>query len=190
MSIAWLAITTISYESSVARSLTISGTTILVLSFITSRLEYCFILYSDLSSGWLACLDRVLRFVARIIGRIPNLGNVSSFMLDVLNWLLSATVLYTWFLCLVWRCQLGCAPVYLWNLCRPVLGSQGGGCSLCCLPARLPCRTMLLQWWAQRRGLGSHLELRLLPRTISDTFYTSLKTALFAGVGALMSRDP
>ena len=125
-------------------------------------LDYCSSLYSGLPSGRLACLDRVLRSAARLIGRIPKFGHVSNYMLETLHWLpIRQRIVYR-IASLVWRCQLGLAPSYLRDLCRPVSGAQGSrslrsserGCSQSRLPAQLLCKIVLSQWWAQPSGMG------------------------------------
>src|SRR6218665_3014776 len=68
----------------VARSLSPGAAATLVHSFITIRLDYCLSLYSGLPSVRLASLSRVLRSAARLIGRIPKFGHVSSYILEVL----------------------------------------------------------------------------------------------------------
>ena len=46
-------------------------------------------------------------------------------MLDVLHWLPVRQRIQYRVVSLVWRCQLGLAPAYLRDLCRPVSGAQG-----------------------------------------------------------------
>ena len=46
-------------------------------------------------------------------------------MLDVLHWLPVRQRIQYRVVSLVWRCQLGLAPAYLRDLCRPVSGIQG-----------------------------------------------------------------
>src|SRR6218665_3538020 len=91
---------------------------------------------------------------------------------------------------------MGLAPTYLIDLCRPVSGSRSSrslrsserGCS----QSRLPVGpTTIMQSRAHSvvaPTVWNSLPpaLRLLPRTLSDTFYTQLKTVLFdrAGVGS------
>ena len=178
----------------VARSLTPSAAATLLHSFVCARLDICSSLYSGLPSGRLACLDRVLRSAARLIGRIPKFGHVSNYMLETLYWLFIRQHIAYRIASLVWRCQMGLAPTYLRDLCRPVSGDQG------CRSLRSSGRGILIVPFArtatmQNRAFsvvgptvwnGIYLELRLLPRTLSDTFYTNLKTVLFgrAGVGS------
>src|SRR6218665_153416 len=57
-------------------------------NIITAQLDYCSSLFAGLPVGRLWCLDRVLCTAARLSGRIPKFGHVSSYMLDVLHWLL------------------------------------------------------------------------------------------------------
>src|SRR6218665_128560 len=56
----------------VTRSLTASATATLVHAFVANRLDYCSSLYAGLPACRLACLDRVLRSAARLIGGIPK----------------------------------------------------------------------------------------------------------------------
>ena len=178
----------------VARSLTTSAATTLVHSFITSRLDYCLTLYSGLPSSRLACLNRVMRSAARLIGRIPKFDHVSKYMLEVLHWLPIRQRIDYRLASLVWRCQLGIAPTYLRDLCWPVSVAQGsrslrsaGKGVLSVLFARtstMQSRAFSVVGPVVWNGLP--LELRLLPRSLSDTFYNRLKTVLFgrAGVGS------
>jgi len=95
---------------------------------------------------------------------------------------------------LVWQCQLGIASNYLIDLCRSVSGIARGrslrsaGRGVLSVPFS---RTTLMQFrafWVNGPSVwnGLPLELRLLSRTFSDTFYRRLKTVLFdrAGVGS------
>src|SRR6218665_2597646 len=106
----------------VVRSLLPGTAATLVHSFITIRLDYCLSLYSGLPSVRLASLSRVLRSEARLIGQIPKFGHVSSYMLEVLHWLPIRQRIEYRVTSMVWRCQLGLAPTYLIDLCRPVSG--------------------------------------------------------------------
>ena len=155
---------------------------------------YCLSLYSGLPSSRLTILDRILRSAARLIGQIPLFGHVLQYMLEVLRWLPVCERIEYRIASLVWRCQLGLAPTYLLDLCRPVSDSRSGR------TLRSAVREVLSVPFArtttmQRRAFsvvgpvvwnGLPLELRLLPRSLSDTFYNRLKTVLFdrAGVGS------
>ena len=138
----------------VARSLSTGAATTLVHAFVTARLDYCLSLYSGLPSGRLACLDRILRSAARLIGQIPKFSHVSNYMLEVLHWLPVRQRIEYRVASLVWRCQLGLAPTYLLDLCRPVSGtrssrslrSAGKGCSQSRLPVPLSCKVVLFLW--------------------------------------------
>src|SRR6218665_3458245 len=87
-------------------------------------------------------------------------------------------------MCLVWRCQLGLATTYLIDLCRPVSGSRSSRSlrsserGLLSVPFA---RTTIMQSRAcsvVAPTVWNSLPpaLRLLPRTLSDTFYNQLKT--------------
>ena len=178
----------------VAHALSSSAATTLVHSFVTTRLEYCLSLYSGLPSARLTCLDRILRSAARLIGQIPRFHHVSNYMLQVLHWLPIRQRIDYRIASLVWRCNLGLAPTYLLDLCRPVSESRGSRTLRSAAGGVLSApfaRTATMQ----RRAFsvvgsvvwnGLPLEFRLLPRTLSDTFYNRLKTILFdrAGVGS------
>src|SRR6218665_150478 len=70
--------------------------------------------------GLIGSLDQVLRSANHLIGHIPKYASVSTYMRDVLRWLLvSKRILYR-VSALFWRSATGCAPSYLTDLCRPV----------------------------------------------------------------------
>ena len=130
----------------------------------------------------------------RLIGQIPTFGHVSSYMLEVLHWLPIRQRIEYRVASMVWRCQLGLAPTYLIDLCRPVSGSRSSRSlrsserGLLSVPFA---RTAIMQSRAYSvvaPTVWNSLPpaLRLLPRTLSDTFYNQLKTVLFdrAGVGS------
>ena len=178
----------------VARSLTATAASTLVHAFVTTRLDYCCSLYAGLPAVRLGCLDRILRSAARLIGRIPKYDHVSGYMLDVLHWLPSEQRIAYRTAALVWRCLLGFAPAYLRELCCPVLSARGSRSLRSSEQALLLvpfARTSTMQNRAFSVGgpstwNGLPLELRLVPRTFSPTFFSHLKTVLFgrAGVGS------
>ena len=174
----------------VSRSLTPSATSTLIHSFVTARLDYCCSLYAGLPAGRLGSLDRVFRSAARLIGRIPKFARISSFMREVLHWLpLEQRIEYR-IAALVWRCSLGIAPSYLRELSCPVLSARGSR------SLRSSEQGLLLVPFArtstrQRRAFSVvgpstwnslPQALRLLPRTLSSTFFSHLKTALSAAL--------
>src|SRR6218665_7520 len=108
----------------VAGSLSPGAAATLVHSFITICLGYCLSLCSGFPSVRLASLSRVLHSAARLIGQIPKFGHVSNYMLEVLHWLPIQERIEHRVASMVWRCQLGLAPTYLIDLCRPVSGSR------------------------------------------------------------------
>ena len=152
-------------------------------------LDYRCSLYAGFPAGLLGCLDRVFCSAARLIGHKPKFAHVSSFMRDVLHWLPIEQRIEYRIAALVWRCSLGIAPSYLRVLSargsRSLRSSEQG---LLLVPfARTSTR--------QRRAFSVvgpstwnslPQALRLLPRTLSPTFFSHLKTALFsrAGVGS------
>src|SRR6218665_1961323 len=110
----------------VSRSLFCSAAAALVHAFVTSRLDHCSSILAGLPLAQTACLDRVLRCAARLIGRIPKYGSFSAYMRDTLHWLPIALRICYRVAVLVWRFLLGSAPGYLnCELCRPVSGLPG-----------------------------------------------------------------
>src|SRR6218665_4069071 len=172
----------------ISRSLTSTATATLVHAFATSQLDYCSTLYIGLPAVRLGCIERVIRTAARLIGGIPRTGHVSAYMLDVLHWLpLQQRIIFR-IGAMVWRCILGLAPAYLRDLCHPNPGTRG------CSSLRSSEQGLLFVPFArtsttQARAFsvvgpsvwnGLPLSQRLLPRILSDTFYSSLKTLLFS----------
>src|SRR6218665_2036722 len=88
---------------------------------------------------------------------------------------------------MVWRCILGLAPAYLRDLCHPTPGTRG--CSslrsskqgLQFVPFARTSTTQARAFSVVGPSVWNGLPLsqRLLPRILSDTFYSSLKTLLF-----------
>ena len=72
---------------SVARSLSTGALATTVHCFVTNRLNYCLSLYSGLPDVRLACLDRILCSASRLIGQLPKVSHVTSYILKVLSWL-------------------------------------------------------------------------------------------------------
>src|SRR6218665_1605582 len=129
--------------------------------------------------------------------RLPKFGHVSSYMLEVLHWLPIRQRIEYGVVSMVWQCQLGLAPTYLIDLYRPVSGSRSSRSlrsserGLLSVPFA---RTTIMQSRAcsvvaptVRVWNSLPPALRLLPRTLSDTFFNQLKTILFdpAGVGSI-----
>src|SRR6218665_3705115 len=146
----------------VTRSLTASATATLVHVFIANRLDYCSSLYAGLPARRMGCLDRVLHSATRVIGGIPKFGHVSKYMLDVLHWLSAEQWISYRIASLVRRCLLGLAPVYLRELCCPLLSSMSSRSlnrvfswsSLLVPPLS---RSALFPWWVPRSGMCSLL---------------------------------
>src|SRR6218665_566318 len=87
-------------------------------------------------------------------------------MLNVLLWLPVRQRIQYRVTSLVWWCQLGLAPVYLMDLCRPVSAMLGPGVAYpfallrgefwwSCLPVQRPCRTTHSLWRALGFGINS-----------------------------------
>src|SRR6218665_2870836 len=90
---------------------------------------------------------------------------------------------------MVWRCILGFAPAYFRDLCRPTTGTRGHRSSLRSSEQRLLFVPFARTSTTQARAFsvvgpsvwnGLPLSQRLLPRILSDTFYSRLKTLLFS----------
>ena len=64
----------------VSRSLTSNAAATLANSFVSSRLDYCSSFYICIPATRLNCLDRVLRSVARLIGRVSKFDHISAYM--------------------------------------------------------------------------------------------------------------
>src|SRR6218665_241191 len=178
----------------VTRSLTAYATATLVHAFVANRLDYCSSLYAGLPACRLGCLDRVLRSAASLIGGIPKFGHVSKYILDVLHWLPAEHRISYRIVSMVWRCLLGLAPLYLRELCCPLLramssrslrSSQQG---LLLIPfartSTKQSRAFSVVGPSTWNGLPS--QLRIFPRALSLAFFSHIKTALFsrAGVGS------
>ena len=109
-------------------------------------------------------------------------------MLDVLHWLpLEQRILFR-IGAMVWRCILGLTPAYLRDLCCPTPGTRGRN-SLRSLEQGLLFVPLAHTSTTQARAFlvvgpsvwnGLPLSQRLLPRILSDTFYSSLKILLFS----------
>ena len=104
-------------------------------------------------------MDGVLRAAARLIGGVPKFGHIGEFMRDTLHWLpVRQRILYR-VSTIAWRCIIGIAPAYLSELF--VLSSSFSAAGHSILN-------------------GVVLELRSLPHDLSSSFYSLLKTFLFA----------
>jgi len=175
----------------VTRSLTSAAKLTLVHAFITARLDYCSSLYFGLPSSRIACLDRVLRSAARLIGQIPKYGHVSSYMLEVLHWLPVCQRIEYRVAALVLRCLQGLAPTYLRELCclisvvpgRRLLRSAEKGVLMVPFARTATMQNRAFSVAGPMIWNGLPLELRLHPGSLPETFLTKLKTVLFGRVG-------
>jgi len=141
-----------------------------------------------LPSVRLACLDRIQLSAARLIDQIAKFGNVTGYMLKVLRWLPVRERIEYRVASLVWQCQcqLGIAPIYLIGMCRSVPGITSGrslrsaGRGVLSVPFARTSLMLVRAFCVNCPSVwnGLPLELRLLSRTLSDTFYCRLKTVL------------
>lgn len=128
----------------------------------------------------MAYLKRIIRFAAHLIrhSQKRKLSHVSSYMMEVLRWLpVRQCIVYTliqyWVASLVWRCLLGLDPTYLIGLCRYVSGIAGGRSRRSAGRGSPFSPVCSYYYHANPRFCmnGLNLELRLLSRLLSDTFY-------------------
>jgi len=112
-------------------------------------------------------------------------------MREVLHWFPVRQRIEYRVISLVWRCQLGLAPAYLIDLCRPVSGARRSR------PLRSAERGVLVVLVARTAAMQNrkfsvagprvwndlHQELRLFPRLCTDTFLGHLKTYFFVRTG-------
>jgi hypothetical protein len=172
----------------VVRSLSYSSSATLVHAFVTSRLDYCCSVLVGLPGSLIARLDRVLRSAARLIGHIPRYSPVSTYMRDTLHWLPVSQRINFRIAVFVWRSLLGCAPVYLCQLCRPVtdiagrraLRSSSSGQLLVPSSSTATRQSRAFSVVAPTLWNGLPLSLRLLPKVSSNNFHKILKTTLFS----------
>jgi len=59
-----------------------------------------------------ACLDRIQRSAARLVGQKPKFSHVTGYMLEVLRWLPVRQRIEYKVASLMCRCQLGIAPIF------------------------------------------------------------------------------
>src|SRR6218665_4182215 len=134
-----------------------------LLSQIALTIAYSSILVYHLSDK--ACLERIQRFAARLIGQIPKFGQLAGYMLKVLRWLPVRQRIEYRVASFVWRFQLDIAPIYLTDLCRSVSGiasgcslrSAGRGSSQSRLLVPLSCKPALFVLMARQCGTASLL---------------------------------
>src|SRR6218665_2270551 len=180
-------------------SLTSTATATLVHASVTSRLDYCSTLYVGLPALGLGCIERVICTAARLIGGIPRTGDVSAYMLDVLQWLpLQQRIMFR-IGAIFWRCILGLAPAYLRDLCSPTPGTRGRSSlrsseqGLLFVPFLRTSTTQSSAFSVVGPSVWNGLPLsqRLLLRILSDTFSSSPKLFSLAvqGSGPLLSSN-
>jgi len=130
-----------------------------------------------------------LRSAVRLIGGIPKFGHVSKCMLDVLHWLPAEQRISYRIASLVWRCLFSLAPLYLHELCCPLLSAMSLRLlGLAPLYLHELCCPLLSAFSVGGPSIWNRLpsQLRIFRRALSPAFSSHLKTALFscAGVGS------
>jgi len=145
-----------------------------------------------LYTGWSAsCIDSPTRpgssFCSPAKWGVHKFASVSAYMHGTLNWLpVSQRVEYR-IAALVWRCLHGYAPTYLRELCCPVsdvlahraLRSASSAKLLVPRARTSTCQRRAFSVVGPSIWNGLPLEIRLLPRDTSSTFYRLLKTYLY-----------
>src|SRR6218665_2953919 len=118
----------------------------------------------------------------------------SKYMLDVLRWFPAEQRISYRIASLVWRCLFGLAPLYLRELCCPLVSAMSSRSfrssqqGLLLVPfartSTKPSRAFSVAGPSIWNGLPS--QLRIFPRALSPALFSQLKTALFshAGVGS------
>src|SRR6218665_515601 len=109
-------------------------------------------------------------------------------MLDVLHWLTLQQRITFRIGSLVWRCILGLAPAYLRDLCYPTPDTRGRSSlrsleqGLLFVPFARTSTTQACAFSVVVPSVWNGLPLaqQFLPRILSNTFYSSLKTLLFS----------
>ena len=110
---------------SVRRSLTTKAATTLMHAFICTRVDYGNAVYAGLTLSRISQLQSVLNAAARLIGGIPKFAHISCFIREELHWLPMQKRIEFKILMLMRNCLAGQAPVYLRELCVPVLSIPG-----------------------------------------------------------------
>src|SRR6218665_2361381 len=111
--------------------------------------------------------------LSALLGRYQNMF-LSRLMRDTLHWLPAALQRISYRVAvLVWRCLLGSAPAYLWELCSPVSGVSGrrdlhSSVSGQLLVPRAAVSTRQRRAFSTWNGLP--MEVRLLPKNSEDVF--------------------
>src|SRR6218665_2736998 len=118
----------------------------------------------------------------------------SKYMLDVLHRFPAEQRISYRIASLVWRCLFGLAPLYLSELCCPLLSAMSSRSlrssqqGLLLVHFLIPplSTAVLFPWWVPRSGMGSLLNFRFSLEPCHLRFFSHLKTALFsrAGVGS------
>ena len=150
--------------------------------------SYCYSLYLGLPYVRLQPLDGVLRATARLISDVPKFGHICEFMRDTFIGFQSPHHILSRGSTIAWRCILGVAPAYLSELL--VFSSSCPGRqslrSTSCVDYLIPCSYTATK---QNRAFsvpgpsiwnGLPLKLRTLPRDLSSSFHSLLKTFFFA----------
>jgi len=163
------------------QSLTQKDAEILIHAFVSSRLDYCNVLFSGLPRKTLHTLQLVQNAAARILTGSRKFDHITP-VLAALHWLpVEARADYK-VLLLTYKAVNGAAPSYLCDLVKPyapvrALRSQGTG--LLCVP-RVGKRTVGERAFAYRAPtLWNALPPEIRQAGSADVFKARLKTHLF-----------
>ena len=172
----------------ISRSLSPNAALTVVHAFVCSRIDYCSTIYAGLPLGRIAQVERVLRAAARLVGGFSKFDHISHYMRDVLHWLPVSQRIQFRISVWVWRCQLGSAPAYLREFCRPTSGlatrrnlrsaSRGELAVPFARTSKMQLRAFSVVGPTIWNNLPSDLRV-LLAGDSAYTFYKNLKTVLY-----------
>src|SRR6218665_1802984 len=138
----------------------------------------------------MGCIERVICTAARLIRGIPRTGHVSAYMLDVLHWLPpssgSCSVLVPFSGGVSWVLLRPTSEIFALPPWAPEVAvhsahrNRGYSLFLFLVPPQPRPVQCAFSVVGPSVWNGLPLSQRLLPRILSDTFYSSLKTFLFS----------
>src|SRR5688572_12836464 len=109
----------------IRRTLSLRAATVLIHSFVLTRLDYCDGVLLDLPEFRLHQLQIVQNAAARLLADLPKYSHISDYMRRELHWLPVADRVQFKIATLVWKATTGTAPDYIAELCLPI-GTQTG----------------------------------------------------------------